>query len=131
LLFNTNIYKALKGGINYITFIILFVALAILFITLAILFVSYKSLVIVCYISAAFFIAWLVSLLNIVTCCYIIIFCWTLIAVDYIVSAVVLRLLWIVVIIYITALRSGVFWNLVIRMLMAAIIVLIRGFDID
>jgi len=47
---------------------------------------------------------------------------------DCTVSAVVLRSLWIVVIAWTTALRSGVFWNLEIRTLIAAIIVLIRGF---
>jgi hypothetical protein len=57
LLFNTDVYKALEGGIGYVTFIISFVALAVLFITFAISFVSYTSSVVVCRVSAASFTA--------------------------------------------------------------------------
>jgi ABC-type phosphate transport system permease subunit len=47
------------------------------------------------------------------TCWYVIVFCWTFIAVDCTISAVVLRSLWMVVIACVIALRLGVFWNLV------------------
>jgi hypothetical protein len=61
-------------------------------------------------------------------CWCVTVFYWILIAVDYTVFAVVLRSLWMVVIACITALMSGVFWNLAMRTLMAAIMVLTSGF---
>ena len=131
LLFNTDVYKALEGRIYCTTFTILFVVLVVLFIALAISFVSCRSSVVVYRISAASFTAWLVSWLNIAIYCCVIIFCWTLIAVDCTVFAVVLRSFWIVIIVWTTALRSGMFWNLVIRTLIAAIMVLTSGFGTD
>lgn len=112
---------------DFIAFTILFIILVILFIALAILFVSCKSSVVIYYVLAAFFTAWLVFWPSIAMFCYVIVFCWTLITVNYTISTVILRLFWTVIRAYLTALIFGVFWNLVIRTLMAAIIVLING----
>ena len=57
LLLNTDAYKALKGGVHYTTFTILFVVLVVLFIALAMSFVSYRSSLVVRRVSAASFTA--------------------------------------------------------------------------
>jgi len=57
LLFNTDVYKALEDGADYIIFTISFVALVISFIALAMSFVSYRSSVVVRRVSAASFTA--------------------------------------------------------------------------
>jgi len=48
------------------------------------------------------------------------VFCWIVIAVDFIISALVFRSFWMVVMACMMVVTYGVFWNLAIRTLMAA-----------